>query len=457
MTNPTANDLRAQARRLHEAGMSVVRVRGDGSKRPEGKWERAQTERFTPGALSAMFPSGDHEAPYGIGVVCGAVSCGLLMIEFEGAAVREGWIQRADAAMQAAGLLSEWEKLLKGWSEYSPSGGVHLHVRILPGPNVAVPGNLKLAQRQALPEELDARQREILARDPERTWAKTMIETRGEGGFAVRAPSGGPVHPSGKSYAPLLGSPETVAFLPLETVERILDVLRGLNDYTPPPAAAGRASRGELRPADRRTSEDGLSPFEDFNARGEWAEILEGILEYTETRRDGVELWTRTGKDPRDGHSATIGYGAEGVLHVFSSSVSELPTGRSLNKAQAYTWLRFGNLDDYADAARELSAAGYGSARLLPSAPSQVPARNAATRRAAAAVPKTGVADILARGVDLISRAPEGYAYMALRSACKGLQTAGTWRDAAPLVDAAVKTGMGRDAAVALAKKTFGI
>ena len=453
----TATDLRESARRLHEAGMSVVRVRGDGSKRPEGRWERAQTERFTGATLSAMFPPGADEATYGIGVVCGSVSGGLLMVEFEGAAVREGWIQRADAAMQEAGLMGAWERLLKGWSEYSPSGGVHLHVRVSGG---ECPGNLKLAQRTALPEELDARQREILARDPERRWAKTMVETRGEGGFRVAAPSGGPVHPSGVAYAPLLGGPEAVETLPIDTVEALLDVLRGLNTYEAPPAAAGRASRGELRKTDRGAS-GGLSPFEDFNARGEWSEILEGVLEYTETRRDGVELWTRTGKDPRDGHSATVGYGAEGVLHVFSSSVSELPVGRSLNRAQAYTWLRFGNLDGpaYADAARELSAAGYGDSRLLPSVPGGAPSprRSSPVARAVSAVPKAGTEEILARGVDLISRAPEGYAAVALRSACKGLTTVGTWEHAAPLVDAAVSAGVTRDEAVAVARKTFGI
>jgi hypothetical protein len=446
----TKSDLRATARRLHEAGMSVVKVRGDGTKRPYGRWEDAQSKRLAAGALSGMFPAGDETAAYGIGVVCGAVSGGLLMVEFEGAAVREGWIQRADAAMQAAGLVGAWERLAGGWSEYSPSGGVHMHVRVTGG---ECPGNLKLAQRTALPEELDARQRKILATDPERRWAKTMVETRGEGGFAVRAPSGGPVHPSGRAYAPLLGGPDTVQTLPVEAVEALLDVLRGLNVYEAPPAAAGRASRGELRKAERGEVGGGTSPFEDFNARGEWAEILEGVLEYTETRRDGVELWTRTGKDPRDGHSATIGYGAEGVLHVFSSSVSELPVGRSLNRAQAYTWLRFGNLDGqaYADAARELSAAGYGDSRLLPTAPA------AARRAPAAAPPKAGTEAILARGVDLISRAPEGYAAVALRSACKGLMTVGTWEHAAPLVDAAVKHGVTRDEAVAVARKTFRI
>lgn len=453
----TKSELREAARRLHEAGMSVVRVRGDGSKRPEGKWEQAQAKRIPAATLSAMFPSGTDEATYGIGVVCGGISGGLLMVEFEGAAVREGWIQRADAAMQAAGLMGAWERLMRGWSEYSPSGGVHLHVRVAGG---EVPGNLKLAQRTALPEELDARQREILARDPERTWAKTMVETRGEGGFAVRAPSGGPVHPSGKSYVPLLGRPDTVETLPIDTVEALLDVLRGLNTYVAPPAAAGRASRGELRRADRGASGGGLSPFEDFNARGEWAEILEGVLEYTETRRDGVELWTRTGKDPRDGHSATVGYGAEGVLHVFSSSVSELPVGRSLNRAQAYTWLRFGDLNGqtYADAARELSAAGYGDSGIPLGPPRSVAVKGASlpVGRTSAA-PKAGARDILARGVDLIGRAPEGYAGTALRSACKGLKTVGTWEDAGPLVDAAVSAGVARDEAVAVARKTFGI
>lgn len=458
--DPTANEIRDAAKKLYRTGMSVIKVRGDGTKRPYGRWEDAQHNRATGVQLSRSFPEGEHRAEYGVGVVCGAVSGGLLMIEFEGAAVREGWVERADLAMQAAGLGAAWEKVMGGWAEYSPSGGIHMHVLVTDGP---CPGNLKLAQRQLLPEEFDARQKELYAADTGRTWPKTMIETRGEGGLRVAAPSGGPVHPSGRRYAQLLGGPEAVPEMTLETVEAVFAVLRSLNTYEVPQRA--RSGSGEVRKVER--ADGGLSPFEDFKERGDWAEILDGVLDYTETRSDGVQLWTRVGKDPRDGHSATIGHGGD-ILHVFSSSVAELPVGRSLNKAQAYCYLRFGSLDTaaYSDAARELAYAGYGSQpskRGLSSIIGEMSDQQRfdpaiqARYDAEAAQLSAAAAEVLERGVKLIGSSPDGYALVAFRAACKGLAAVGTAKDAGPLVNAVTQAGALRSDAVREAKKIFGI
>ena len=38
-----------------------------------------------------------------------------------------------------------------------------------------------------------------------------LIETRGEGGFIIVAPSGGPVHPSGRPYVLRSGGFDTIA------------------------------------------------------------------------------------------------------------------------------------------------------------------------------------------------------------------------------------------------------
>lgn len=356
---PTASAIRQAARTMDDAGLSVIRVKGDGTKRPEGSWKSAQSVRFPGAVLSRMFPPGDTLASgYGVGVICGAVSGGLLMIEFEGAAVKEGWLARAATAAATAGLAEEWDDLMSGWVEMSPSGGLHLHVRVHGG---ACPGNLKLASRELRPSEMDERQAATVSADPTKTFPKIMVETRGEGGFAVRAPSGGTVHPSGKAYARVHGSALTIPVMPLEAVEGLLTALRSLNEYEPP-AARARPAHGRTAPQVTPVDGQGLSPFDDYNDRADWEEILDGILFRSGTNYEGTELWTRLGKDPANGHSATIGFGGD-ILHVFSSSVSELPEGRSLNKAQAYTWLRFGAIDPAAcsKAAKELRAAGYGS------------------------------------------------------------------------------------------------
>lgn len=358
---PTQSALREAAREMDQAGLCVVRVRGDGTKRPEGSWKALQASRSSSAALARQFPPGDAPAAtYGVGVVCGSISGNLLMIEFEGAAVKEGWLTMAAQTVAAhpdPAVSAAWDAVMGGWVEESPSGGLHLHVRVTGGP---CPGNIKIASRELRIDEMDARQLAAVTADPARTFPKTMIETRGEGGFAVRAPSGGSVHPSGWAYTRVHGSPADIPEVPAEAVSGLLSALEMLNVYVAP-AHSARPAGGRTAARVDPSDGEGLSPFEDFNERADWETILDGILFRSGTAHDGIEQWTRLGKDPADGHSATIGFGGD-LLHVFSSSVGELPTGQSMNKAQVYTWLRFGSIDSAAcsKAAKELRASGYG-------------------------------------------------------------------------------------------------
>jgi RecA/RadA recombinase len=88
---------------------------------------------------------------------------------------------------------------------------------------------------------------------------------------------------------------------------------------TPPPA----------QPVD-----DGDSVAGRYNARTTWAELL-GRDGWTlvATMPDGEQRWTRPGKDPRDGISATTGHEGRDCLTVFTSSIPSLPEG---------TYSRFG-------------------------------------------------------------------------------------------------------------------
>jgi putative DNA primase/helicase len=354
-TPPAQSDVARTAAEFSKAGLSVVRVRGDGTKRPEGLWQDRTKVRPAVSELRRQFPMGDDPAGYGVGVVYGGVSGGVLMIEFEGSAMAEGWFERAYAACAEHGAADEFQALCGGWAERSPSGGIHLHVRVTGG---ACPGNLKIASREMLFEEMDERQRDAVRADPGRTYPKVMIETRGEGGFAVRAPSGGPVHGSGLPYVRVQGGPHTIPDMPLDRVIALLAALHTLNEYTAPAPVA--------RPAERtvapRPDGEGLTPFDDFDERGDWAELLDGILFESGTTYEGVAEWTRYGKDPRDGHSATIGYAGKDLLYVFSTSVGELPQNVAMSKSKVHTWLTQGAWTPaaYQAAARDLRARGYG-------------------------------------------------------------------------------------------------
>ncbi|HET6856954.1 MAG TPA: bifunctional DNA primase/polymerase, partial [Streptomyces sp.] len=119
----TSPDTLAAALALHAAGCSVVPVRTDGSKHPQGTWKTAQTERATEEQLRATFAHGHP----GIGIVCGAVSGGLEMLELEGRAVAEGELTRLAEIFVGSGLTELWERIATGWLERSPSGGLHFH------------------------------------------------------------------------------------------------------------------------------------------------------------------------------------------------------------------------------------------------------------------------------------------------------------------------------------------
>jgi hypothetical protein len=163
-------------------GMSVVPIPPDGSKRPACRWRVYQHRRPTLHELVRWFGSRRQ----GLALVTGTISGGLEVLDFDTREIYHLWRSRA----QEAGLTALHERLTEGYLEATPNG-IHLLYRC-PG---LIEGNQKLAK---VPVEGQQR------------W-QTLIETRGEGGLVVVAPSGGGVHPSGKPYVLLQGDIATIA------------------------------------------------------------------------------------------------------------------------------------------------------------------------------------------------------------------------------------------------------
>lgn len=267
------------------AGLCIIPCRNDGTKAPFGEWKQYQSERPDESQLVAWF-SGRY---YGMGVVCGEVSGGLQMVEIEGA-FRFRYSEVRDR-LNAAGLLEEWDRWLTGYAEQSPSGGIHVLVRVLGGDPQ---GNTKLAL------------------GPER---ECWIETRGEGGFVVVAPSSGAVHPSGKPWQLKAGSFHDIAETTPELFEAVCDLLASFDEG---PAA-------EIEPAVIRPPQ--------FEGEGWIGEVLALLPPMQQVLQDlgwayvrdepRGQLWRRPGK--AHGHSARVNQ--SGRLMVFSSS-TPFPLGR---------------------------------------------------------------------------------------------------------------------------------
>ena len=299
------------------AGYTCLPAAADGSKTPAvPTWRQWQHTAPTPAEYAAMPTTG------GIGLLCGATSGNLEMLEIEGAALH--LLPDITTAMADHNCADLWQRIITGYSEQTPGGGVHWLYRV-DGP---------------------ARPNTKLARRPKPGGVQVLIETRGQGGWTIIAPSNGTTHPTGGAWTCLSGGPDTVATLTEEerdTVHAILALFDQMPVAAAPTPTTPLPPSGQTRPGD------------DYNARADWADILTG---WTRVRRMGQGFaWRRPGKNV--GISATTGQADDGVdrLYVFTTS-TVLPAETPLSKFAAYTHLH--HAGDYASAARELKRQGYG-------------------------------------------------------------------------------------------------
>jgi putative DNA primase/helicase len=183
---------------------------------------------------------------------------------------------------------------------------------------------------------------QTLARRADR---KTLIETRGEGGYAIIAPSTGKVHETGKPYTLLNGSLATIPTITPGERADLFTLARTFNEFISQPQT--ERPRQEQSPAGNR-------PGDLFNARATWAEVLEPHGWGRVYEHNGEVYWRRPGKER--GISATTNYQASGLLYVFSTSTPFEPE-RGYSKFSAYALLN--HRSDFKKAAEVLTRAGY--------------------------------------------------------------------------------------------------
>lgn len=312
------------------AGVSVLPIPANQSKRPDRKWLPYTITAPTAAEVTDWW--GNGHSGYGLALICGSVSGNLEMTELEGKATDVGSLNKVMAACDRLNIRYLWNHLTgpNGFSEMSPTGGIHLLYRIEDAP---VPGNTKVARRPATAEEL--------AVNPDDR-VKVLAETRGDGGYVITAPSPGTCHPSGEPWTLLAGQYgslpavswrernllhqalfEALDEMPVPTIPAALPTVRdsGLS-------AAG--SSLDLRPGDR------------WAAQTSFAEILDRAGWTMSHQAGEEEYWVRPGKNPRDGHSATVNYRGSNLLYVFSTAVDGLESETSYTKFGLYAHLFYG-------------------------------------------------------------------------------------------------------------------
>jgi putative DNA primase/helicase len=310
------------------AGVSVLPIPANQSKRPDRQWAQYQITAPTMDEVTDWW--GNGHSRYGIALICGAVSGNLEMTELEANATDSVSLNKVMEACDRHGIRPLWDFLNgpNGFSEVSPTGGIHLLYRVQGG---TVPGNTKVARRPATEEEL-------LERPGDRV--KVLAETRGEGGYVITAPSPGTCHPSGEPWMLLQGQYGILPVISWEERNLLhLALFEALDEMPPPiPAAlpappAGLSAAGsslDLRPGDRWAAQ---TSFGDILDKAGW----------TLSHRAGEEeYWVRPGKSARDGHSATVNYRGSNLLYVFSTAVDGLESETSYTKFGAYAHLFHG-------------------------------------------------------------------------------------------------------------------
>jgi len=313
-----------------QAGLSVIPIKVDGSKEPalpRGHPVLNRRQRATDDEARLWWGKGTH----GIAILGGSISGNTECIDFDDGSLAADWATLVNA--ERPGLVDSLTVIA------TPTGGWHVWYRC---PAVIIDGNKKLAS------------------DPSRKAKRTLIETRGEGGYALIPPSPAECHPLHLLYQHVQGPPlqHLVEILPIDR-EAILRCARAY-DHSPPVADPG--------PARPRPGKSGaLLPGDDFNARGpDWSEIL-GPHQWKCVRTNGPACyWQRPGKT--NGVSATTGHckAADGteLLHVFSSNAAPFDDNKAYSKFRAHALLN--HAGDLSAAAAELRDQGYGDGQKSP-------------------------------------------------------------------------------------------
>ena len=303
-------------------GISVVPIRTDGTKQPSlGGWREYQKRRASEVELERWFCSGEP----GIAFITGAVSGNLEALDFDSPTIFEAWLCRVQ---QDPTLASLHNHVSWGYLESTPAGGKHLLYHC-----DKVEGNQKLASRH------DGDKR------------KTLIETRGEGGLIIVAPSRGQVHPSGKPYILQRGGVSSIRTITAHQRSLLFAVAREFNEMPPvdlssiPPRKSQRLENGVA----------GLRPGDLFNQQASWEEVLIPHGWQLVRISNGKGYWRRPGKtDP--GISATTNHNGHDLLYVFSTS-TVFEFERGYTKFSAYALLN--HHGNFSAAAHELAELGY--------------------------------------------------------------------------------------------------
>jgi putative DNA primase/helicase len=346
-------DLYQSVLEYYEGGRCVLPPVAKGAKYPSiiennelkaVPWKIHTAQRVTPTQLKAWFGNGTH-----VGVaLAGGLASGITLDDGTRTSAEFLDIEYGETvnAFIALAKARGYEALLNRlpWED-PPRGGLHTGWLCIESA-----GNTKLATRQ-------------IGIHPDGTpELETLIETRGEGGLLVVAPTPAGIHPDvpERGYVMVRGSWAEMPVISPEARQALLECARALNEYVDPEPPED-IDRPNHDPPEG-------SPGEDFNRRATQADVR-AILERHGWAVDhslrGTDFLRRPGKSV--GYSATLGHVGPNILYVFSSNATPFrgphgdQPGTAYKPFGVYGLLEFSG--DFQAAARMLALDGYGASR----------------------------------------------------------------------------------------------
>jgi putative DNA primase/helicase len=290
-----------------QCGLSVIPVFKDGSKRPLVEWKRYQTQTATDEDLAKWFKVYE----YGIGIICGAISGNLEVLDFERRFTR----------------LKEYQELVRDDDPNlfkkllivrTASKGHHIYYRCK-----TIEGNQDLALKSN---------------------GEKYIETRGEGGYVIAVGSPVEVHPTNEPYELVRGSFDDIPVITPRERDILLDCARSFNEYVSPEKVFNPNSQL-----------NGSRPGDAFNSHPNVRMWMEEIL-----REMGCEIVGNRVIRP-GGNRPSASLFSNGVLYNFSSNWNGLEAGKPYSPFGVLVSLKFEGSSS--EAAKWLYKKGFGKKR----------------------------------------------------------------------------------------------
>jgi len=283
-----SKEIKDKAKEYLKAQLSVIPTKED--KLPAlTTWKPYQSQRLREDEVEALF-SGENVK--GLAIICGTISGGLEVIDVDTKHDTTGSLWDELSILIRDNLPELYNRLVIAQTK---SGGYHIYYRCS-----SIAGNLKLAIKL---------NREVL------------IETRGEGGYVIAPPT--------PKYTYIQGEPGNIPTINTEDRDILFSIAKSFNELE------------EVKPKISTTSSTtynstGLSPFEDYNQRGDLVALLESRgWKVVNQRGQRVNLLRPGSTDSKTSGNYHTGLR---VLRVFSSS-TEFNPDKGYSPSQVFSLL----------------------------------------------------------------------------------------------------------------------